>query len=237
MAKTRDKKQKEYEMKYGHIPLDFNERLNYMYDLYNLSYKDEIEIINKRNKMINDLRFYDIDLILYQLPEGTPRPRFRIVNRKNFIECAQTNPQFVHVYNLYAHEDSVYMQRLVNENLTNLNTLIYTPISVEFNTFLQTPKYYNKYDTFLSELGLEKPITKPDWDNLGKKYSDMSNHNIWLDDQLVVTGKVDLFYSILPRIEIKIRYLNMVYNKYQYRSIINRKDYNKETMNLKYFGG
>lgn len=237
MHKTRIKKQEEYKNKYGHIPIEYNERLKYLYDLLKFTEKDEEKVIFKRNQMINELKFYDIDLVLYQLPEGTPRPRFRIVNRKNFVDCAQSNSQFVHVYNLYAHEDSVYMNRLVNDNLTNLNTLIYTPISVEYNTFLQTPKYFNRHDIFLSEIGLIKPITKPDWDNLGKKYSDMSNHSIWLDDQLVMTGKVDLFYSILPRIEIKIKYLNMVYNKHQYNSIINRKDYDNNNMNLKYFGG
>ena len=54
----------------------------------------------------------------------------------------------------------------------------------------------------------------------------MFNANIWLDDQLVQDGEVHKYYSILPRVEIYIRYLNYYTNLYQYNQIINRKDYN-----------
>ena len=47
----------------------------------------------------------------------------------------------------------------------------------------------------------------------------MFNHNVWLDDTLVVSGTVNKYYSILPRVEIRLSYLNMLYNKYQYNSI------------------
>ena len=44
-------------------------------------------------------------------------------------------------------------------------------------------------------------------DNIGKKYSDMFNSNIWLDDKLVISGTVNKFLSELPRVEIYVRYL------------------------------
>ena len=50
----------------------------------------------------------------------------------------------------------------------------------------------------------------------------MFNSNIWLDDTLVISGTVNRYYSILPRVEIKLRYLNMLQNKYQYNSINKR---------------
>ena len=53
----------------------------------------------------------------------------------------------------------------------------------------------------------------------------MYNHNIWLDDTLVITGTVNKFYSILPRIEIKLHYLNALYNKAQFNRVTHRKDY------------
>ena len=62
----------------------------------------------------------------------------------------------------------------------------------------------------------------------------MFNANVWLDDTLVIDGSVHRFYSILPRVEIQIKYLNMVYNKFQYNSIVNRKDYNPD-ISLQYF--
>ena len=54
----------------------------------------------------------------------------------------------------------------------------------------------------------------------------MFNANIWLDDQFVIDGEVHKYYSILPRVEIFVNYLNCVTNKYNYDQITNRKDYN-----------
>ena len=68
-------------------------------------------------------------------------------------------------------------------------------------------------------------IKKPDFDNIAKKYSDMYNYNIWLDDSQVIDGEVHKYYSILPRVEIYLRYMNVVYNKHQYNTITSRKDY------------
>lgn len=233
-------KQELYENKFGHIPIDFNERLEWMYDNLGVTESQTADIINRRDDMIYQLRYYTINLILFQLPEGTPRPRFRLVNRSNFVDCASTNSQFVHVYNPYAREDSVFMNRLLGSELKSLETLICTPIRVTYNTFLQTPKSLSTPDKFMAEIGIIRPTTKPDFDNLAKKYSDMSNHNLWLDDSFVISGHVELYYSMLPRIEITIEYLNMLYNRYQYNSISNRKDYikyNCDTEYYKYIGG
>ena len=102
------------------------------------------------------------------------------------------------------------------------NQQLCTPLEITYDAFFKTPSGFNKVDTVLAEVGLVRPLTKPDWDNIGKKYSDMYNSNIWLDDSFVVSGTVNKYYSILPRVEIRLKYLNMVYNRYQYNAIRNR---------------
>ena len=62
----------------------------------------------------------------------------------------------------------------------------------------------------------------------------MFNRNVWLDDTFVVDGHIHKYYSILPRVEIRLRYLNMVYNKYQYNQITRRKDFDSD-IDLNYF--
>ncbi len=126
------------------------------------------------------------------------------------------------------------MKRLINNDLIELENLIHTPCIVEYNVYQKTPTVFNTTDTFLAELGLIRPITKPDWDNIGKKYSDMYNHNVWIDDTLVISGTVNKYYSILPRIEIKLKYLNMLYNKYQYNSIKDKIEGEPEYYRLEY---
>lgn len=222
--KTRQEKSIQYYDKYSHIPIDYHERLSWMYDTYKITDRKAQEIYEKRNNMVNSLYYKDFIIVLFEEPEGAKRPRFRLVNRNNLVNQAISNSNFVHVYSPNAKEDSVYMKRLAENELFELDGLIHTPCIVEYNIYQKTPSAFNATDTFLAELGLIRPITKPDWDNIGKKYSDMFNHNIWLDDTLVISGTVNKFYSILPRVEIKLRYLNMVYNKYQYNSISKKVD-------------
>ena len=222
--KNRIDKAIQYQEKYSHIPIDYNERLSWMYDNYKINDRKAIEIYNKRNDMVNSLYYKEFTVILFEEPEGAKRPRFRLINRYNLVNEAMNNSDFVHVYSPDAKEDSVYMKRLIDHDLVELDTLIYTPCIVEYNIYIKTPSVFNTVDTFLSELGLIRPLVKPDWDNIGKKYSDMYNHNVWIDDTLVISGTVNRFYSILPRVEIKLRYLNMLYNKYQYNTISKKID-------------
>lgn len=223
---TRAQKQKQYAMKYGNIPIDYTERLNWMVDYYNLSPSKMDEILLKRQNVLNNLFYYDYNVIeLLEEPEGASRPRVRIL-KSNYNRIAMTDPM-VHVYVPGASEDHRYMRQLVDHELIQLDGLISTPCDIEYNVYLKTPSNANVVDTFLCEIGLFRPpFSKPDWDNIAKKYCDMFNYNIWIDDTLVIDGSVHKYYSILPRVEIKLRYLNCVYTKNFYNAMISRKGFN-----------
>ena len=235
--KNRKQKFYEYEEKYGEIPENFQDRLEWMYDKYNITPKKQQEILEKRNRMMNTLDFLDIKVVLFEESEGSPRPRFRIVNRYNLANMAMTNSQFVHVYSITGKEDNMYMRRLLDSGeLNQVQELLYTPCDVEFNAFVKTPNSFNTTDIFLAEIGLIRPTNKPDWDNIGKKYSDMFNSNIWLDDTLVVDGTVRKYYSIKPRVEVHLKYMNMLYNRSQYTNTIKRMETkDMDTSKVTYF--
>lgn len=229
--KSRKQKQKEYDNKYNNIPINYNERLEWMVNNYNLSTEKMDQILDYRYNIINNLFIYECKVVqLLEEPEGASRPRFRIINKSNF-NMEAINNQFIHVYTPNAGSDYTYMKELTNDELIAINGLINTPCFVDYDAYIKTPSNYNINEVFMSEIGLIRPnITKPDWDNIGKKYCDMYNHNIWLDDSMVIDGRVKKFYSILPRIEITLKYLNCVYNKKQYNSVINRKDYDNTNL-------
>ena len=220
--KSRKNKLIEYDIKYNNVPRDYQERLYWLTDILHISEKKSDEIINKYHRMINSLYYTEINIVLYEIPEGSPRPRARIC-RNNISAAAQSMPDFVRIYSITGASDNKYMKQLMNnEDFNYLDHIIYTPCDVEYISYLPTPSVYNSTDKMLAELGLIRPISKPDWDNIGKKYSDMSNSNLWLDDNLVIDGQVRKYYSVLPRIEIQLFYLNMLYNKHQYDSISKR---------------
>ena len=229
MTKTRKEKMNEYMDKYAHIPKDYNERLMWMINKINLSSNKMDEIIEKKRNIEASLRYFDYKIVLYENPEGAERPRFRLVNAKNYMNMAIQSKNFVHVYSPNANNDHRYIHRLIDQELIQLNQMISTPMQVCINVYFKTPSYFNQADTILAEIGLYRHIQKPDWDNIGKKYTDMFNGNVWLDDNMITDGEVHKYYSILPRVEIYIRYLNHFPNYQQYSRVYNRADYNSNT--------
>jgi len=223
--KKRNEKELIYENKYNEIPREYLERLNWLYDKLKITDKKADQIVDMYRRMQEEMYYTEIFIVLYEVPEGSPRPRFRLINRKNLSNMAMANPSFVHVYSITGAEDNKFMERFVTEqDFSNLESIIHTPCDVVYTTYFQTPSYYNAVETYLAEIGADRHINKPDWDNIGKKYSDMSNSNIWLDDSLVIDGRVQKYYSVLPRVEIRLRYLNMLYNKHQYKAMSKRYD-------------
>ena len=236
--KNRFTKLHEYENKYGHIPEATEERLGWIYDQYKLTTNKVNSILDNANRMIQEIEYSCIKIVLFEEPEGSPRPRFRIVNRYNILNTAMANSQFVHVYSITGKEDNQYMKRIVESNeIEELTRIIYQPCEFELQVFMKTPSTFNTNDVVLAEMGLIRPINKPDWDNIGKKYSDMLNGNIWIDDTLVIDGIVRKFYSVKPRVEIFIRPINMLYNKQQYKSTVKKLEtMDQDTSSISYFG-
>ena len=231
---TLKKKLANYQKQYSGIPLDLESRLAWMIDEYGIGPNEYIDILQERDRRMHSLYYTTIKIILYVVPEGAKRPRYTFINRSNALQAAQLDPSFVHVYSPGAAENSNYMKRVVEAGeFQQLQHLICTPCDVSFRAYFPTPKSYNKIETFMAEIGLDRHIAKPDWDNIGKLYSDMYNSNVWIDDSLTIRGCVDKFYSILPRVEIDLCYLNSVYNKKQYNNIVSRKDYTSD-MGLSY---
>lgn len=231
---TLKKKQQEYEMKYGDIPLDYRERLEWMCDKYKLSTTDMDYILFERDRRMNSLYYTTIRVILYRIPEGAKRPRYRFVSRQNLISAAKENPGYVHVYSPDAAANHNYMKKLVSDQeFIQLDHIICTPCDVHYKAYFPTPKSYNKYETFMAEIGLNRSLVKPDFDNIEKLYADMYNSNVWIDDALTIDAKIGKYYSILPRVEIDLKYLNAVFCKQQFDNITNRKDYD-QSMNLSF---
>ena len=231
IIKRRKEKRKLYEEKYSHIPREYNERIRWIVNQKQLSESKMDEIMKSISEEMQDLYYTDFIVILYEEPEGAMRPRFRLINRPNLSNMAFSNSSFVHVYSVTGKEDNIYMKKLLGDEVFILDQFIYTPCIIEYNAYIKTPSTYNAEETIKAEIGLTRPIVKPDWDNIGKKYSDMYNSNVWFDDSLVISGHVEKYYSILPRVEIRLRYLNKLYNKYQYNNMKNKLDFE-----IDYFG-
>lgn len=226
--KTRAEEQAEYDLKYADVPRDYNERIAWMIDKFNVSPKMMDNIIEKKRHMEFNLQYFDYQVTILEIVHSKPRPRYRVINRKNFADMAKLNPSFIQVYSPHANEDLRSMHRLIGDELDQLHLFIQTPCTIMINVYEQTPSSFSTIDTFLAEYGLIPSISHNDYDNFLKATSDRLNTNLWLDDSLVVSGTVNKYYSILPRQEIFIRYLNLLPNKPQYNAVVGRKGYKED---------
>ena len=201
---------KNYFEKYGEIPKEFNDRILYLLEYFNITDKHLKNIKKKINKY-NQSEWLTIDLVIHFIPKATPR--------------ARTSRFAKHFYVSDASSNSKLMEEFVKKNLSEY-PLITTACRFYCKTYSPTPtSQLNKEDIFLSELGYIRNMSKPDWDNLGKTYSDMIQKHLILDDSNIIDGRVQKFYSIKPRIEIHIEFMNKYDSKYNKKRVESRKQY------------
>jgi Holliday junction resolvase RusA-like endonuclease len=181
------KMEKEYNELYGDIPFDSLDRVEYLLQRSNLS-RSRTKVYDEM-KRINSLKWKTISYTIYLIPKATPRPR----SGKNgifYVKGASDNKKF---FKNYVKDQDI--------------PLIVTPTKFYCTSYLPIPKSMNSVEKILAEMGFIYPTSKPDWDNLAKAYCDMIQDLLLYDDSLVVEGSSKKRYSIKPRIEITIKYL------------------------------
>jgi Holliday junction resolvase RusA-like endonuclease len=180
---------KRYQEEFEGIPSDQFERLNEYLKSNPLNDKQRKNLI-ERIKENTSVQWNYLKIVLDIIPEPTPRPR--ITQSGHFyVKNSRKNNRFV---------------ELMVKNDEDLYHFIKTPCIYTVTNYFPIPKGFSKVDTILAELGLNDMITIPDWDNLGKTYSDMIQKWILANDSLIIDGRSKKFYSLKPRVEILIQY-------------------------------
>ena len=178
--------QKEYLDEYGDVPINSVERVDYLLSTLSLfraktSVYDEI-------KRIGNIQWKELSYTIYMVPKGTPRPRLGM-NGVFYVKGAKNNKK---LFQKFIEQQDMPMIR--------------TPIKFYCSCYLPIPKSMSSVEKVVAELGFIRPISKPDWDNLAKTYCDMIQDSLIYDDSLIIEGSTKKFYSIKPRIEIRLLY-------------------------------
>ena len=138
--KNRRQKMIEYQEKYGNIPKDYIERLNWLYDTLKIDDDKSDEILKARANFINSTYYQTIRIVLYEIPEYTPRPRARLITKNNIVNAATGNNSFIQVYSITGRQNREYMKMFVDSNMKELEHLLCTPCDIEYRTYFPTPK-------------------------------------------------------------------------------------------------
>lgn len=195
--------QEKYEEKYGHIPDTREQILNYIEENFKLN----MEKIQEEEDFINSLKWKDVEMVLPLVPKPTPRPRYAFKTKHFYVQGAADNKKFIKEY------------------IDDLN-IIYTRTKFIVKTYQPTPISGMKpSEIYLAEKGVLCPLSTPDWDNLGKTYSDMLQDVLFLNDNIIQTGIVEKYYSLKPRIELFISYQDDFDSNFNKKRIENSKAY------------
>lgn len=222
MAKKKSSIQEalDYQVKYGNIPKDYMQRLSWLYDEIGFTQKDLNPLLEKIDELAN-AEWEEVNYIFYMTPKPTPRPRYSTNTFHFYVGGAKINKEI--------------MDNFV-EGHSDMECVISTPCFLDTKAYLQTPAGMSKQEKILAEMELIHNVNAPDWDNLGKTYSDMVQDVLISNDSLVFRGSVQKLYSILPRIEVKVRYMMAYDCKYNKRTIEKRKSFYENDKTLKDLG-
>lgn len=214
------KKIDEYQDQFGQIPKDFEERLRWLFQEVNFTAKDLEKLFSKIDELKN-VKWNERTYVFYMEPTYSARPR--------------RNPN---TFTFYVPE-SYDAQRMFSEFIelhSSLVEVISTPTILETKAYAKTPSSMTREEHIAAELELIRNLNSPDWDNIGKIYCDMVQKALISNDSIIFRGAVEKFYSVLPRVEIRVRYMEKYDCRYNKRSIEKRKSFRENEKTNKNIG-
>lgn len=112
---------------------------------------------------------------------------------------------FVRTYTPKKTTDYEQIVRTAAQQAMGPTELLETPVAVYLYIRLPIPRSYPRKRSEACLKGLERPIKKPDIDNLAKSVLDGINGVIWRDDSQIVSLHVTKVYSTQPGVDVLIR--------------------------------
>lgn len=207
----------DYHQKYGRIPKDYMERLAWLYEEVGFKQSHLTSLLEKLEQLSND-NWSEVNYIFYMTPKPTPRPKLSPNTFVFYVHGAKMNKQI--------------FERFVDEH-SEMECVISTPCILDTKVYIQTPATMSIEEKVAAELGVVHNINAPDWDNLGKTYSDMVQDVLVSNDSLVFSGRVQKYYSVLPRIEVNVKFMRVYDCKFNKRTVEKRKSFQENEKTLK----
>lgn len=195
-------REEEYNMKYGNIPEDEIERYKYLMSTIKNKERVQKELQEKLN-IIENIKWKEYNYTIYLVPKPTPRPRYTSKGHFMYVKGASDNKKY-------------FRKMLVNTEWS----IITTPAIFYCKCYFPIPSSMSNSDKLLAEKGYIHHISTPDFDNLVKTYTDMLKDMILFDDRLIYKGICEKAYSIKPRIEVSIRFMEEHDSDYNRKKIM-----------------
>jgi Holliday junction resolvase RusA-like endonuclease len=182
---------REYQQKFGDIPDTVEERVALIKSEKRWTDKNEQDLLKLKRKL-KRVKWKEMEFTIFIEPRPSARPRFTFMGR-TYVPHAADNGTFF---------SDIFMAE--NPDIPRITT----PCYIYADVYALTPKSYNRVDKILYEEKLLENVSRKDIDNYAKSVLDMIQHGLLSNDNLVIDIKGHKYYSIKPRIECVIRYMD-----------------------------
>ena len=126
-------------------------------------------------------------------PIGKGRPKF--ARRGNFVSA----------YTPTKTRDYETVIKDAAQKAMGSNELLETPVTVAIYITVPIPQSYSKKRSEACLNGSEKPIKKPDIDNIAKCFLDAMNEIVYKDDTQVLTLHITKVYGTVGMVEVMVK--------------------------------
>lgn len=126
-------------------------------------------------------------------PVGKGRPKF--ARRGNFVST----------YTPKKTKDYETVIKEAAKKAMGSNELLETPVTVAIYITVPVPQSYSKKRTEACLKDIERPIKKPDIDNIAKCFLDAMNDIVYKDDTQVLTLHVTKVYGTVGMVEVMVK--------------------------------
>lgn len=126
-------------------------------------------------------------------PVGKGRPKF--ARRGNFVST----------YTPTKTRDYETVIKEAAKKAMGSNELLETPVTVAIYITVPVPQSYSKKRTEACLKDIERPIKKPDIDNIAKCFLDAMNDIVYKDDTQVLTLHVTKVYGTVGMVEVMVK--------------------------------
>lgn len=194
---------KKFNDKYGDIPKDKVERLFHLFKVLKLKDSELSKLRDQTLKLLS-AKWEEFSFIIHYTPQATPRPR---AGKFGFyVKGAADNFKAF----------SKFMDELRETEQVGVIT---TPCKLMVDAYFPIPSGMNRFEKILAELKLIRPISKPDWDNVGKTYSDMIQKSLLMEDSTIIEGTTRKYYSSRPRVEVNLKFMTQYDCKFHKKKV------------------
>lgn len=181
--------QVDYKEKYGDVPNTHEARLEYIKQMRKNNPSQEE--IDKMTRKIRRIKWNTYSFTIEMVPQSTQRPRHTFTGR---------------TYVPHAAERADLFENFILPNLEN-PPYISTPCAIYIDFYERTPNSFSQIKKILAEEKKIPNMTIRDIDNMLKAVLDFMQHGMLENDNKVYIAEVGKWYSVKPRIEITIKYL------------------------------